>query len=154
MRVNRSDLVCGGLFLAIGLFFALQAWLNLPIGRAFQMGPGYFPIVLGGLLMALGAGIALGAVGKPTQSLGVFSLRGTGLVVAAVLFFAVTVRPLGMLPALLVSTMLAAYSTKQATFRSAMVLSILLTIFNIGLFIYALRLPYPVFGYLFTGRGV
>ena len=154
MRANSKDLACGILFVAIGLFFALNAWRELRIGRAFEMGPGYFPILLGVLLTGLGIAIAITALGKPAESFGLISVRGTCLISLSVLFFAVTARPLGMLPSLLISTFIAACSTRQATFRSAIILSLVLTAFNIGIFIYALRLPYPVIGPWLSGGGV
>jgi hypothetical protein len=146
MRANIKDLACGILFVAIGLFFILNSWWQLRIGRAFEMGPGYFPILLGLILAGLGITIAIGSIGKPSEAFGRVSWRGTLLISLSVLVFAVTVRPLGMLPALLMSTFIAAYSTNQATFRSAIMLTTLLTAFNIGVFIYALRLPYRVIG--------
>ena len=118
------------------------------------MGPGYFPILLGVLLTGLGIAIAITALGKPAESFGLISVRGTCLISLSVLFFAVTARPLGMLPSLLISTFIAACSTRQATFRSAIILSLVLTAFNIGIFIYALRLPYPVIGPWLSGGGV
>jgi hypothetical protein len=153
MRVNGRDMACGTLFIAIGLFFALNAWWGLRIGRAFEMGPGYFPILLGSLLAGLGAFITIGSLGKPSEAFGFGAWRGTVMVCLAVVFFAVTARPLGMLPSLLVSTFIAAYATKEATFRSAIILSLVLSAFNIGLFVYALRLPYPVIGPWLAGVG-
>ena len=43
---------------------ALFAWqaLDLPMGTAVRMGPGYFPLVLGILLAILGAGVILGSL--------------------------------------------------------------------------------------------
>ena len=59
MRLNLRDLAAGALFIAIGSFFALSAFLNLPIGRAFAMGPGYFPMLLGLILIGFGLAIAI-----------------------------------------------------------------------------------------------
>jgi hypothetical protein len=154
MRANTRDVACGMVFVALGLFFALNAWMGLRIGHAFEMGPGFFPILLGGLLAALGSAIVIGALGKPGVAIGRISWRGIGLVSLSVLFFALTARGLGMLPALLVSTFVAAYSTTQATLRSALILSLVLSAFNTALFVYALRLPYRVIGPWLTGVGL
>ena len=59
MQRNLKDLAAGALFVAIGGFFTLNAWFNLTIGNALAMGPGYFPILLGLVLIGLGAAIAL-----------------------------------------------------------------------------------------------
>ena len=47
-----KDLLAGAIFIAIGAFFLSNAWRNLEIGTSFQMGPGYFPVVLAGILLA------------------------------------------------------------------------------------------------------
>ena len=54
--MNLKDCAAGMLFVAIGLLFAVNAWLGLSIGSAFAMGPGYFPILLGVILIGFGAG--------------------------------------------------------------------------------------------------
>src|SRR5690606_8490719 len=50
MTFNRSDLGAGAIFIAIGLGFAAITLLELDIGTARRMGPGYFPIMLSGIL--------------------------------------------------------------------------------------------------------
>ncbi|MCU0908987.1 MAG: hypothetical protein MUF73_16465 [Rhodobacteraceae bacterium] len=49
------DTAAGALFVVLGAGFA---WFGrgLEIGTTFRMGPGYFPLVLAGLLILLGLG--------------------------------------------------------------------------------------------------
>ena len=115
------------------------------------MGPGYFPILLGIVLAMFGAVIAIGSIGKPCEPFGRVPWRGVILVTAAVVFFAVTARSLGMLSALFIATMLASYSTPQATLGSALGLSAGLTAFNILVFVKALGLRYPIIGPWLSG---
>lgn len=42
------------MFMAFGGFFCLYSVYNYNIGTAFRMGPGYFPMLLGGFLFFLG----------------------------------------------------------------------------------------------------
>ena len=56
-RDPRPDLLAGGTFVAVGLAFAVAS-SRYELGSALQMGPGYYPLVLGGLLVALGVGVA------------------------------------------------------------------------------------------------
>ena len=51
-----DDLVAGGIFVALGLAFAIGA-RSYELGTAFRMGPGYVPLVLGGLLALLGLAV-------------------------------------------------------------------------------------------------
>ena len=54
---NAKDFWSGVMFIAFGLFFAVFA-RQYDLGTAARMGPGYFPTMLGLLLMAIGAFIA------------------------------------------------------------------------------------------------
>jgi hypothetical protein len=146
MRVNIRELAGGAMFVAIGAFFALNAWFGLRIGQAFSMGPGYFPIVLGLVLIGLGLAVAAGGRGRPAERLGPVPWRGIVLVTAAVVFFAFAGRKLGLAPSLAVATFMAAMAPQQATLVSAALLSLALTAFCVAVFVHALGLPYPVIG--------
>ncbi len=61
---NVKDLAAGAVFAAIGLAFMAGA-LTLDIGTAFKMGPGYFPLVLSGLLVLLGLIVMAKSVNMP-----------------------------------------------------------------------------------------
>jgi hypothetical protein len=144
--MNLKDCVAGTLFVAIGLLFAVNAWLRLSVGSALAMGPGYFPILLGLILIGLGAAIVLSGLRKPAESFGTVSWRGVGLVTGAILFFGLTVRGLGMAPALGGATLLAALSTARNSFPFALALSVCLAAFCVAVFVYALQLPYAAIG--------
>ena len=49
------------MFILFGLFFGVQS-LGMEIGTAFRMGPGYFPLVLAGVLILLGGLILFNAL--------------------------------------------------------------------------------------------
>jgi hypothetical protein len=51
---NNKDFLAGSLFIAIGVV-AVAVARNYPFGTAMRMGSGYFPSVLGGILILLGA---------------------------------------------------------------------------------------------------
>jgi hypothetical protein len=146
MQTNLKDVSAGAVFVAIGLLFAVTAWLGLPIGRAFAMGPGYFPLVLGSVLIGFGIAIIVAGLRKPAEPFGAVSWRGVGLVTAAIVFFALTVRGLGLAPGLGGATLLAALSTDRNSLAFAIGLSAGLTVFCVLLFVYALQLPYAVIG--------
>jgi hypothetical protein len=146
MRLNLRDLAAGALFIAIGSFFALSAIFNLSIGRALSMGPGYFPVLLGLILIGFGLAIAISGAADPAAPFGPVSWRGVGLVTASIVFFALTVRGLGMAVALGGATVLAALSTDRNSPLVAIAISLVLTTFCILVFVVALRLPYPIIG--------
>ena len=59
MHLHR-DILAGTLFIVIGALALLGA-RGYPVGSAMRMGPGYFPAVLGVLLILLGALLGLRA---------------------------------------------------------------------------------------------
>ena len=56
MQLHR-DVIAGTLFILIGAFALLVARRYYPVGSAMRMGPGYFPAVVGALLILV-AGFA------------------------------------------------------------------------------------------------
>ena len=96
---NVKDLAAGAVFAAIGLAFMAGA-LTLDIGSAFKMGPGYFPLVLSGLLVLLGFIVMAKSVNMPSESIGTVPWRGLVLILAAPVIFGATARSLGLLIAL------------------------------------------------------
>ena len=146
MIINLKNFWAGVLFIGIGLYFALEAWLNLRVGSALNMGPGYFPIILGGILASLGLAIGLGSLGKVPEPLGAVPWRGLALVIGAILFFAFTVRGLGFAPALAGASLMAALSSGKMSLRGAVLLALAISAFGVLVFVVALRLPYPIVG--------
>jgi hypothetical protein len=145
-RANARDLIAAGIFVAIGLFYCIYAWFELSIGEALRMGPGYFPIVVGLLLIFCGALVALEAAGSVAHQQIPIPWRGMILVTAAIVYFGATIRGLGLLPALSGSLFIAGYATAEATFLAVAALSIGLTAFCALVFNVALGLPIDLLG--------
>ena len=146
MQLNTKDAAAGTMFIGIGLFFAGYAYFNLRLGSLGAMGPGFFPAVLGSLLILLGTGVVAKSTGVRSSPIGRTSLRGIAMVTLAIIFFGFAVRTLGLVPALAGSTALAASASNRSTFRGAVLLTVGMTVFCTALFVYALGLPIPTIG--------
>ena len=99
----RADRVLAGLVLVTGLFLVLQGLrLPLPLNVGY-LGPQWFPIAVGVLLIALGCVLTIQAVRKPTVSAPAaeasFDRRAFGLVVATLAVHLVVLLLLGWIPA-------------------------------------------------------
>jgi hypothetical protein len=146
-RINLRDAVCGALFVAIGAVFAAGA-LGLDIGTARRMGPGYFPLLLSGVLVLLGAVVLLNAL----RSAGVtppplrIAWRGLALILPAPILFGLTVRGLGLAPAIALTAMTAALASANMTLARAALTTLAITAFSVAVFSYALGLPYQRIG--------
>jgi hypothetical protein len=77
----------GGLGLTVGASYE--------IGATLRMGPGYFPVVISGLLLLVGAVIVFRALWSGSSAVGWGSPRPFILVIAAVLAFALLIEPAG-----------------------------------------------------------
>jgi hypothetical protein len=109
---STKDLVSGGIFVAAGAYFALEA-LNYEVGTAFRMGPGFMPLLLGSVLALLGLGVAASGWKKPdTGEQFAPPWRGMALIIGVILFFAATIRGLGFVPVVFISSFLAALSSR------------------------------------------
>lgn len=147
-RRSRKDLLAGAIFIGFGLAFGLTA-RTYEIGTALRMGPGYFPLVLGGLLVMLGVAIAAQSVvggeerGDATTAV---PWRAVVLLVAALLFFGFTVRQLGLAPALFVTVFLASMADRTARVVPALLVAASLTALSVVIFVEALQLRLPLLG--------
>jgi hypothetical protein len=146
LKNAQKDLGAGAVFVGLGLAFALTA-RTYEVGSALRMGPGFFPLVLGGLLVVLGLLIVGKAFLSPeTGELGPVPWRAALLLVAALIFFGFAIRGLGVVPTLLVSVFLAALAGPKMRLLPALVISVALTALSVAIFIYALQLPLPLLG--------
>jgi hypothetical protein len=146
MQKSLKDLLAGLIFIAFGLAFAYAA-STYQLGTAFRMGPGYFPLVLGGLLALLGVIVLIeGVVAGEGGALGGVPWRGAILILGAIMFFGFTVRGLGLAPSIFVTVLLAAFASHRTGVLAALLISIGLTAACLLVFVAALGLPLPVFG--------
>ena len=146
MQGARKDLLAGGTFAALGLAFAVTS-TTYEVGTALRMGPGYFPLVLGSMLVVLGVLIAVkGFVAGEGDDLGPVPWRSMALLVSAILFFGFTVRGLGLVPSLLVTVFLAGMAGRRARVIPAAVIAVSLTALCVLIFVIALQLRLPYLG--------
>lgn len=145
-RLNRRDAALGLIFFLIGAVFAIGS-RSAEIGTAFRMGPGYFPLLLSFVLMLLGTIMIAGSFRGESESFGLVpSWRGILLVLAAPVVFGLTVRKLGLVPAIVLTSVLSVYASRRSDVRLAGIMAVGLTLFCLAVFSYGLRLPLPMFG--------
>ncbi|RRH78113.1 tripartite tricarboxylate transporter TctB family protein [Falsigemmobacter faecalis] len=144
---NNTDILCGLALLAVAGLFGWQVF-SLPIGTATRMGPGYFPMVLSALLALLGVIILFKALRspEPDEAKGPLAWRGMAFILPAPVFFGLTVRGLGFVPALFVTSLIAAFASGRMKVWQAVLLAALVTGFSTLVFSYALGLPFRRFG--------
>jgi hypothetical protein len=112
------------------------------------MGPGYFPLVLAGVLVALGVAILVKGVSAAAADtpVGPIPWRGALLILAALIVFGATVRGLGLVPALFGAAFLRALASRHNPPVAALVIGAALALGCVLIFHYGLGVPVPLVG--------
>ena len=137
---NPQDFVGGIAMMAIAVF-ALWASSDLQGMRGFSFGAGTAPRMFASLLLGLGAAIAIVGVVTEGQHLAKYHWRGPLFVTLAILSFALTIRPMGMIFAAMTSFLIAACGSPETRWVETVIVGACLTAFCALLFPYALGLP-------------
>lgn len=146
MPRGLKDILAGLAFVAFGLAFAVSA-TAYEIGTTVRMGPGYFPLVLGGLLVLLGGVIvAKGFLDGDGGAIGAFPWRALGLILGAVLFFGLTVRGLGLVPSTFGAALMSTFASRRTGVVAALLIAVGLTVLCVLVFVVALSLRLPLVG--------
>jgi putative tricarboxylic transport membrane protein len=140
---DNKRFLSGLMFLGIGAV-AIYMAQDYPMGSALRMGPGYFPIVLGGIMGLFGIYEIILGIMKPDPLKGNWSLRALVVLPIAAVIFGVLMEHAGFIPALIVLIYVSALAGNEFKFLEITLLAIGLTVASVGLFIYGLGLPYPL----------
>lgn len=144
---NAKDFWSGVMFMAVGAAFAFVA-RDYDMGTAARMGPAYFPTMLGGLLVLLGAYIAARGIthDAPDKQGAIerFHFKPLLLVLGAVVAFALLLRPAGLAIALAALVIIASFGSGQFRWREILPLAVGLVVLVLAVFIYGLGLTIPV----------
>lgn len=146
MTGKRKDIAAGAIFLVIGVGFAGVAYAQLGMGTMLRMGPGYFPLVLGTLLALLGIAIVLRGLRSSDEPIARPSWRGVIAITATPVIFALTLRGLGMIGAVALTTTAASLATAEVSWRNRLLIVAGLTAGAVILFVYLLGLNLPLIG--------
>ncbi len=146
MTANMKDVLAGGVFIALGLVFGLDTYLELEFGTPLRMGPGFFPIMLAGLLILIGVVVALQAINKEQSPMSAIPWRGLVLILISPIIFGLTVRGLGFVPAVALVVVISAFASSRMKPLIAIALIAGMTLFCVAVFSYGLGLPVRLFG--------
>jgi putative tricarboxylic transport membrane protein len=142
--LNNRDVWAGLMLIAIGAAAVLIA-RNYAFGTALRMGPGFFPIVLGALLVLFGVYMLASGLRQGEQIAGSWSLRALIVLPLSLVLFGVLMERAGFVPAMLVLIFGSATASTEFRLVEVLLFSIGLTALSVVVFVWALGLPYPLF---------
>ncbi|MDM0045455.1 tripartite tricarboxylate transporter TctB family protein [Variovorax dokdonensis] len=161
MKIKRQkDFYSGLMFAIAGASFAIGAG-NYNIGSAARMGPGYFPLLLGGILSLLGlvvAALSLRSSEEP-NTIGSIAWKPLLLVIGANLVFGILLGgmptidlpAMGLIVAIYALVVVAAMAGTKFSLKSALVLATVLAIGSYLTFIVGLSLQFQVWPTFISG---
>ena len=141
-----KDVLAGIAFAVIGVAFVVGA-LSYRIGTPVSMGPGFLPLAYGVIMAGLGGLIiAKGFLAGEGGEIGPVPVRAIVLIIGAFFVFGLTVRGLGLVPSLFVSTLMAGFASHQIRPILPPLIAVGLTALSVLVFVVALQLRLPLLG--------
>jgi hypothetical protein len=135
----------GGLLLVVIGGGAFWIALGYTMGTAFEMGPGYFPRVLGGILVVLGlATMANGFRRSEGAKIGAWPWKGIALVLGSVVSFGLLAPKYGIVFATVVLIFASGLAAHEVNFKQLAFSAAILAAIAAGVFAYLLGVELPI----------
>ncbi len=142
-RLWSSDMLSAAFVIALGLG-GLAALGNAEVGTASEMGTGYLPRLI--TLLVLGGGFALAVLALLRDGEAMPELRGKplALISLSIAAFAATVDQLGMVVAVVSSTLIASLASSESRWRETILLAGGIALCAVLVFVLGLKMPIPI----------
>jgi len=140
---HPKDFFAGLIFVAFGLA-AVIIGSNYSLGTAARMGPGYFPRILGILLLVLGVALSLRALKIKGEPLARWYWKPTLVVLGSVVAFGILVNYIGLAIATVGLVFGSSAASHEFRPKEALISGILLSALAVGVFIFGLNLQLPI----------
>ena len=158
---SQKDFFTGLIFMGAGATFAWGA-MAYNIGNAARMGPGYFPLLLGSLMVILGAFITFKSIVVETEDgekIGAWAWKPLFYIIVANLIFGVLMGGLpsiglpamGMIAAIYVVTFISSLASDEFKFKESLILATVLAVMSYLAFIILLKLQLKAWPTFITG---
>lgn len=146
--LDNRDFLAGLLFVAIGAG-GVGVALSYPFGSVQQMGPGFFPRILGGILVAFGIVTLVRGLRSGESVQGGWGWFPLAMLTASLVAFGWLMEHVGVVPSLVVLIVSSAYAGKEFRWGEVAVLAVAMTLLAVAIFIWGLGLPYELFAFEF-----
>jgi len=140
---NNKDFLAGLIFVLIGVL-AVAVARGYPFGTAMRMGSGYFPSVLGGILILLGAWVMARGLRSGEKLKSAWGWKPLALVALSIVLFGFVMPRFGLIPALAAVLFVSALGGREFRFKEVLVLTAVMSAFAVVVLLYVLKMPYPL----------
>lgn len=132
------------MFIAFGTFFVAWSLAHYQLGSAVRMGPGYFPAVLGGLLVVLGLVVLAKSLALDGPKVAAFHFRPLVLVALSVIAYGYLMQPAGLALTTIAAVFIAAFAGHEFRWKEVSIMALVLVVFSYLVFVKGLTLPFPM----------
>jgi len=139
---DTHDIVGGLALTALGVFAAVYAQ-EYEFGELNRMGPGYFPVALGGIVAVLGLFIAVPAFFRRGEPIHV-EWKTFALVLASLVAFALTLKVLGLVLATVLAVVISSLADHQTRWKGRLIIAAGVAAITYLVFIVGLSMVLPV----------
>ena len=143
---DYKDIIGGGGLVLFGGAAAINAAMTLNLGTLTRLGPGLFPAAVGVIVAGLGVGILVPALSRE-GAVPKVELRPLLAIVAAVVVFGLLIRPFGLVPAILASTVLAGLAGRGTGPIRLAIIAVALAVACAAIFVLGLRVQLTLFSW-------
>ena len=140
---HPKDFYSGLIFVAFGIA-AIVIGSNYPLGTAARMGPGYFPRILGIMLIALGAALSLRALKIKGEPIAKWHWKPTLVVLGSVVLFGYIVNYAGLVLSTIILIVLSSWASPEFRLKESVISGVLLAALVVGVFVIGLKLQLPI----------
>jgi putative tricarboxylic transport membrane protein len=141
--LNQQD-VFGSLGLILLALVAFIASNDLPGMRGFAFGPGTAPRLFATALGVLSLIVLVGGFLTSGPEVTKYQVRGVFYIIGAILAFAASIRPLGLVVASFATIVICAAAADDVKWRETLIVAAAITLFCSLLFPYGLNLPFQL----------
>ena len=145
---HPKDFWSGVLFILIGTA-AIIVGSRYNLGTAARMGPGYFPRILGILLIVLGLILAVRAFWLSGELFPRWKLRPTLVVLGSVVLFGAIVQTVGVAISTVILILTASAASHEFRPKEALIAGVCLAALAVGVFVIGLKLQLPIWPSMF-----
>jgi hypothetical protein len=144
LKLHKNRDFWGGLMLigfGAGAMFIAR---DYPFGSARRMGPGFFPIILGGILVAFGICLMGAGLYSKEEIKEHVSPRAMIVLPLSMILFAILMQLTGLIPALASLVFVSAASGREFKLVEVLLMTVILTVASVAIFVWGLGLPFPL----------
>jgi hypothetical protein len=148
---HPKDFASGLMFVGFGIA-AIAIGAGYPLGTAARMGPGYFPRILGILLIVFGTILMVRGLRLRGDRIVLESPRPLLIVLGSVVLFGLTAPTLGLVVAAILLIVVSSAASTEFRWKEALVSGVILAALSVAGFIWGLGLQFSIWP-AFLGKG-